>query len=331
MSSTAAIGYHGSHEQHPPSALLRYATLAARAGFEHAMCSDHFQPWSERQGHSGFTWSWLGAVMQATPLTFGTVCAPGQRYHPAIIAQAAATLAEMYGDRFWIAVGSGEALNEAITAEGWPTKAERNARLQECVDLMRALWNGETVTYDGFVRVRDAKLHVRPVKPPMIVGAALSVETARWLGGWADAMITVATDDRTSMRAVLEAFRDGGGAGKPAFLQVALSYAPTDVEARQAAHDQWRQAALSGEALADLRTPAEFDRATVHVTEDEIARLLRVSADIRRHIGWLEEDAAMGFDRLYLHNVARQHEERFIDACAAHVLPHFTAARAAAR
>src|SRR3712207_4419898 len=137
------IGFHCSHEQYPPSALLDLARRAERAGFEAAMCSDHFHPWSERQGHSGFTWSWLGSAFEATRMSFGTVCAPGQRYHPAIVAQAAGTLAEMYGDRFWLALGSGEALNEAITGASWPDKAQRHARLLECVEIMRALWAGE--------------------------------------------------------------------------------------------------------------------------------------------------------------------------------------------
>ena len=130
------IGLHFFHEQHSPSALLRDAHLAAEAGFTIGMCSDHLRPWSERQGHSGFAWSWLGSAMAATPMSFGTVCAPGQRDHPVIIAQAAATLAEMYSDRFWLAVGSGEALNEAITGDTWPSKDERNVRLKECVDVM---------------------------------------------------------------------------------------------------------------------------------------------------------------------------------------------------
>src|SRR4051812_45468452 len=121
------IGFHCSHEQLPPSLLLRHVALAAEAGFTAAMCSDHFHPWSERQGHSGFAWSWLGAALLAAPsLSFGTVCAPGQRYHPAVIAQAAATLAEMFPDRFWLALGSGEALNEAITGTGWPAKMVRH-------------------------------------------------------------------------------------------------------------------------------------------------------------------------------------------------------------
>jgi alkanesulfonate monooxygenase SsuD/methylene tetrahydromethanopterin reductase-like flavin-dependent oxidoreductase (luciferase family) len=101
-------GFHCSHEQLPPSTLLRLATLAGKAGFAAGMCSDHFHPWSDRQGQSGFPWSWLGAALQATTLSFGTVCAPGQRYHPAVIAQAAATLSEMFPDRFWLAVGVGK-------------------------------------------------------------------------------------------------------------------------------------------------------------------------------------------------------------------------------
>src|SRR5919112_2448835 len=126
--------YHCSHEQHAPSALLSYVRAAEAAGFAAAMCSDHFHPWTDAQGQSGFAWSWLGAALQATSLSLGTVNAPGARYHPAIIAQAAATLAEMFPGRFWFAIGSGEALNEAITGDAWPVKAERNARLQECAE-----------------------------------------------------------------------------------------------------------------------------------------------------------------------------------------------------
>ena len=311
------VGIHFSQEQHSPAALLRHAKQAAQAGFVHAMCSDHLQPWSERQGHSGFTWSWLGAAMEATPLSFGTVCAPGQRYHPVIIAQAVATLLEMYPQRLWLAVGSGEALNEATTGDGWPAKAQRNARLEASVEVMRALWAGETVSTDGLVRTREARIHVRVDHPPLVVGAALSPETARWLGRWADALITAA-GDRDTIRQVIDAFREGGGERKPVFLQVPLSYAPTESEARRAAHDQWRQCVLSRDQLADLRTPAEFDRATADASEDTVARRVRVSSDIHRHLAWIDEDLAMGIDRVYLHNIARDHQERFIDAVGTH-------------
>jgi coenzyme F420-dependent glucose-6-phosphate dehydrogenase len=315
------IGLHCSHEQHAPSALLRHAELGAQAGFVHAMCSDHFAPWSVRQGHSGFTWSWLASALQATPMSFGTVCAPGQRYHPAIIAQAAATLAEMYPSRLWLALGSGEALNESITGQSWPSKDDRKARLRECADMIRALWAGETVTLRGHVAAQGARLYVRPETTPLLIGAAISAETARWVGEWADAMVTIA-GPRDAMREVVEAFRDTGG-GKPMFLQVPLSFARTDEEALAAAMDQWRHVAVAQHELADLASPEAFDRHSAGAQPEDIATKVRVSSDVERHIAWLHEDVAMGFDRLYVHNVARDHQERFIDAWAEHVLPRF--------
>jgi probable non-F420 flavinoid oxidoreductase len=318
------FGFHCSHEQHAPSALLLQARRAAEAGFTAAMCSDHFHPWSDRHGHSGFAWSWLGAALEATPLSFGTVCAPGQRYHPAIIAQAAATLAEMYPDRFWLAVGSGEALNESITGTRWPSRDERNARLKASVDAIRRLWAGESVTMKrAGVRIEQARLYVRALRTPIIVAAALSPDTARWAAGWADALITV-SGARETMRAIVEAFREGGGAAKPMYLQVALSFAPTDAEAVAAAHDQWRHSALDTDRLSDLATPSDFDRAAARITPAQVASRLRISADLERHAAWLHEDAAMGFERIYLHNVARDHQERFIDACGERLLPAFT-------
>jgi G6PDH family F420-dependent oxidoreductase len=177
------IGYHASHEQFAPSELRDCVIAAERAGFAAAMCSDHFAPWSRRQGHSGFAWAWLGAALQATTLSLGVVNAPGDRYHPAIIAQAAATLAEMFPGRFWLALGSGQALNEHITGARWPPKPERNARLLECVAVMRALWRGETVTHHGLIEVEEARLWSLPQSPPQVVGAALSEETAELAGG----------------------------------------------------------------------------------------------------------------------------------------------------
>jgi coenzyme F420-dependent glucose-6-phosphate dehydrogenase len=145
------FGYHVSHEQFAPSDLLQWTKRAEEAGFDCAMSSDHFHPWSERQGQSGFAWSWLGAAMEATNLPFGIISAPGYRYHPAVIAQGAATLAQMYPDRLWLAFGSGEAINEYITGAAWPDKHERNARLLECAQIIRALLAGETVTHRGRV------------------------------------------------------------------------------------------------------------------------------------------------------------------------------------
>ena len=162
------FGIHASHEQIHPSALLAAIQRAEAAGFDAAMSSDHFSPWSARQGHSAFAWSWLGAALQSTSLPFGVVNAPGQRYHPAIIAQAIATLSEMYPDRFWAALGTGEFSNEHITGDPWPRKEVRNARLRECVDIIRALLRGEEVSHDGLVRVDRATVYSRPAEPPPV-------------------------------------------------------------------------------------------------------------------------------------------------------------------
>lgn len=320
-SHMTTFGYHASHEQFAPSDLVRYVQRAESAGFQGAMCSDHFMPWSDAQGQSGYAWSWLGAAMQATSLSFGMVTAPGQRYHPAILAQAAATLAEMFPDRLWVSVGSGEAINEHITGEPWPTKPERNARLKECVDVIRALWAGETVSHDGRVRVSDARLYTRPDVAPAILVAALSAETAEWAGSWADGLITVSQPPDVT-REVIDAFRRGGGEGKPMFLQVKVSYAETDELARRSALEQWGTNILTSRLLADLPMPAHYEDIGKYVRQEDLDGSVLVSSSLDRHVEWLREYAAMGFEHLYLHNVNRD-QESFIDAFGRHVLPAF--------
>ena len=321
----ATFGYHASHEQHAPSKLLDYVRFAEHAGFNAAMCSDHFHPWVEQQGHSGFTWSWLGSALQATSLSFGCVNAPGWRYHPAVIAQAAATLCEMYPKRFWLAVGSGEALNEHITGEQWPVKSERNNRLIECVAIMRRLWAGETVTHHGRVVVEEAKLYTLPKKPPPIYGAALSAETAEWVGSWADGLITIGLPS-TQLAEILDAFRRGGGAGKPVKVQASLAWAPTMAEARDGAWRQWRGNVIGAAALPILRTCAEFEAAARFVTADDVARSMPVSHDPLEHAERLQDYVDAGATDIYLFNVAPPQRE-FIEVFAERVLPAVHGAR----
>ncbi len=315
------IGYHASHEQFLPADVLRWTQRAEQAGFTAAMCSDHFAPWSEDQGQSAFAWSWLGAAMQATSLSFGTVTAPGYRYHPAIVAQAAATLASMYPGRFWLALGSGEAMNEHITGLPWPGKTERRARLAECVDIIRALWRGETVTHHGRVVADEAKLWTLPDTPPAILGAALSPETAAWWGNRADGLITV-NMPVARLSAIVDAFRSNGGEGKPLALQVHLSYAATEELAEAMAMEQWRTAIIPAAAGQELRTPAQFDLAASFVRPEDVRESVRISSDPARHLEWLHADQQLGFDRIYLHNVGPNQEE-FIDTFASSVLPRF--------
>jgi coenzyme F420-dependent glucose-6-phosphate dehydrogenase len=313
------IGYHCSHERFKPSELLELIQLAESIGFEAGMCSDHFHPWLDQQGQSGFAWSWLGAAMQATKLSFGMVCTPGQRYHPAIIAQAAATLAEMFPNRLWCSFGSGQFLNEHITGEKWPPKPERQARLKEAVDVIRALWAGETVIHHGHFTVEEAKLYTRPEKPPMILGAAISSETAEWVGSWADGVITIAKE-RKEQEKFIEAFRRGGGEGKPMYLQSLHAYAADYNTALHGAWDQWRSNVFGNEIQADLKMPAHYDAVSKRVRPEDMTKAVRISAKFDDHIAWLKEDIELGFDHIFVYNVAPD-EAGFIRAFAKEVLP----------
>ncbi|MBE9142919.1 TIGR03885 family FMN-dependent LLM class oxidoreductase [Planktothrix mougeotii] len=314
------IGYHASHEQFKPSELLNYVQQAEQAGFHLSLSSDHFYPWSEKQGQSGFAWSWLGAAMQATPnLSYRIVCAPGQRYHPAIIAQAAATLAELFPNRFWLTVGSGQALNEHITGDKWPCKSDRNSRLKECVDIIRALWAGETVTHRGLVTIEEAKLYTRPEINPLIIGAAITAKTAEWLGSWADGLITTSRPPE-QLKEVVDAFYRGGGEGKPMILKVQLSYHANETIAKQGAFDQWRNNIFQSLVLSDLKNPEQFDALGEFVTLEEVENNVRISSDLQQHISWLKQDIELGFNEIILHNVNRE-QKQFIQGFGKEVIP----------
>jgi coenzyme F420-dependent glucose-6-phosphate dehydrogenase len=322
------IGYHASHEQFKPSLLLDLVQQAQQAGFTESLSSDHYFPWSETQGESGFAWSWLGAAMQATKLGFGIVNAPGQRYHPAIIAQAVATLCEMNPGRFWIAVGSGQFLNEHIDGNKWPLKAVRNERLKESVDIMRALWRGETVSHQGHIKVSEAKLYTRPDYIPTVIGAALTESTARWVGGWADGMITTSREPE-ELKKIINAFREGGGVGKPVYLKVQLSYDPSYAKALAGAHEQWKNNVFPSALLSDIRAPEGFDAAGAMVKPEDMLSSVRVSDSTEQHTEWLLKDIEAGVSNLYLHNVNTS-QQQFIDVFGAKVLPALLKERSSA-
>ena len=315
------VGYHASHEQFAPSELLKYAIAAEEAGFASIMSSDHLAPWSERQGHSGHAWAWLGAAMQATSLPFGLITIPsGFRYHPVVTAQAAATIAELFPGRLpWLAVGSGQALNEHVVAHRWPAKHERNERLFAGVQVIRELWAGETVNRSGPIAVDEARIYVRPSVLPRIIAGALSPETAKFAGEWADGLITI-SQPREQLARIIDAFQAGGGSGKPLYLQVHASFAETDARARANAHDQWRSNAITADMAETLRLPEEFDRATAMVRPEDMDMHVRISSSLNAHLDWLREDVSMGFEEIYLHNVGRN-QQFFIEQFGSHVLP----------
>ncbi|WP_298744353.1 TIGR03885 family FMN-dependent LLM class oxidoreductase [uncultured Microbacterium sp.] len=311
------IGYHSSHEQLPPSALLQSVVQAEAAGFDGAMCSDHLAPWGVDQGESGFAWSWLGAALAATSFSLGVVTAPGQRYHPVISAQAIATLEEMFPGRFWAALGSGEAVNEHITGDPWPPKDRRNARLAASVDVIRELLAGKEVTRHGEIEVHRARVWSLPETPPPLLGAAVTAETASWMAGWADGLATVA-QPRERLAHVLGAYAGAGGTG-PRVLQVHLALDDTEEAALRTVRSQWRHAAIDA-SLWDIEQPEDFDTLAGRPSDAELRAGTLVSADPSALADQIAELVGLGFDRVYLHDVTTD-QRSFLSRAERDLLP----------
>lgn len=315
------IGFHASHEQFSPKHLLELVQKAEKAGFQECLSSDHFHPWSNKQGESGFAWSWLGAAMQATSMGFGIVNAPGQRYHPAIIAQASATLDQMFPGRFWLCTGSGQAINENITGEKWPSKDIRNERLKESVDVIRELWKGDYVTHHGIVKVEKAKLFTKPTQIPTIYGAAITAKTAKWLSTWADGLITISQPTET-LNKVIDAFKGEGGVGKPMAIKVQISYASSEEEALEGAWDQWKNNIFPSKLLSDINTAEQFDAIGEKVRKEDLKEHVIVGNRPEIFINKIRKFHKMGFEKIIIHNVNKGQEE-FLDFFGKEVLPDF--------
>lgn len=311
------VGFHCSHEQVHPRQLLADVQAAQDAGFDVAMCSDHWALWGSNQGQSGFTWSWLGAALATTDLRMGCVTAPGYRYHPAILAQASATLAAMFPGRFWVALGTGEYLNEHITGERWPNKALRQERLLECADIIRRLHRGETVSHEGHVSVNEARLWTLPDEPPPLIQPAVSPATAASGASWADGVATI-NQPPDRLRSVIDAYRDAGGEGT-LILQVHVSWAPTEQEALGIARDQWRTNVFPPPVCWDL-TPAHLDAVSRFVTDEQLRESVVIGSDLGELTERIRALVDLGFDEVYLHHVG-QSQAAFIEAFGAHVVP----------
>lgn len=306
------IAYHASHEQFAPSALLRYAKLAEAAGFDAIHSSDHFHPWSEAQGNSGYSFSWLGAAMQATTLPFSVVCAPGQRYHPAIVAQAVATLSEMFPGRFSVELGSGEALNQTITGSLWPDKQTRNRRLKECADVIRSLLAGKEVTHTGLVTVKHARIYSLPRQAPAIFCAALSKETAAWSSGWSDGLLTTAGDE-VAVREKIAAFRSHPNDRRPVFLQYSFSYAQNIERALEGAYQQWRSNLVGLQQLNNMETVADFEKAAAGISREDIAKNVDIFTDPEALLERVAAFFSWGGNRIILHNIHPDQEAFLAD------------------
>jgi coenzyme F420-dependent glucose-6-phosphate dehydrogenase len=300
MTTMVFIGYHASHEQIPPSALLDAVVLAERAGFDGAMCSDHLAPWSLDQAESGYAWSWLGAALASTSFSLGVVTAPGQRYHPVITAQAIATLEEMFPGRFWAALGSGEAVNEHVTGDVWPDKAVRNDRLLASSEVIRDLLAGREVTRSGEIEVHRARIWSRPEVPPPLLGAAVTAETAAWVAGWADGLVTVAQPGEV-LSAVIDAFDGAAGRG-PRVLQVHVALEDSEEAALDVVRREWRHSAIA-ESLWDIEQPEEFDALAGDPSDEQLRSGALVADDATALAERIADLVGRGFDRVYLHGI----------------------------
>lgn len=297
--SAPKIGYKLSTEGFAPQEIIRQAVRAEAAGFDFVEISDHFHPWLEEQGHSGFTWSILGAIAAKTEhvgLVTGVTC-PSMRYHPAIIAQAAATMALISDGRFTLGVGAGENLNEHITGEGWPAARIRHRMLREALEIIRLLWQGGYHSYDGeFLSLEDAQVFDLPGTLPEIVVASsgqASVSIAAELG---DGLF--ATEPRPEL---VEQYTAKGGTGVR-FAEVPLAFAPSATDAAAAVLEKERWFATGWPVMSELPNPVNFDAASATVREEDVLEQFACGPDVERHLEVVAQFRDAGFDHLVLNN-----------------------------
>ncbi|MCW2849367.1 MAG: class F420-dependent oxidoreductase [Marmoricola sp.] len=299
------IGYFLSTEEYDSAQLVEQAKAAADAGFEALWISDHFHPWNDEQGNSPFVWSVIGAISQVCdlPVTTAVTC-PTIRVHPAIIAQAAATSAELLGGKFVLGVGSGEALNEHILGTVWPSADVRLEMLEEAVELIRELWTGEVVTRQGkHYQVDHARIYNVPDTPPEIYVSGFGAKAIDLAARIGDGYMNVAPEPD-----MVERFKQASG-GKPAQGGAKVAYAPTKDEGWEHAYRLWPNAGLPGELAQILPTPEHFEQATELVTEQMIQESTVAGDDAAEHLAQVQEYADAGYDELYVANMGPHHQE----------------------
>ncbi len=311
------IGYALSSEEHTPADLVRWAELAEKAGFTYALISDHYHPWIDRQGHSPFVWGVIGAISQRTErLVLGTgVTCPMIRTHPAIIAQAAATAACLMPGRFFLGVGSGENLNEHILGDKWPPFDTRLEMLEESIEVMRLLWQGGQQSHEGdYYLVENARVYDLPDEPVRVMVAASGEKAAQLAGRVGDGFIGT-----SAKREPVDAFKKAGGARKPRYGQLTVSWAKSEKQAVKRALEVWPTAGIPGQLGQELALPAFFEQAAELVTDEQITQQVICGPDagpIREKIAEYEK---VGYTHVYLHDVGRD-QQGFISFCERELL-----------
>jgi G6PDH family F420-dependent oxidoreductase len=323
------IGYAAMLEQFHPTDLLEWCPQAEAAGFEAGfMVSEHFHPWTPTQGQSAFAWAFMGALGLRTGLPFGTaVTCPGFRYHPAVIAHAAATLGAMYPGRFYLGLGAGEALNEHVIAGVWPEVPVRSAMMFEAIEVINKLFSGNVVRHDGkYFQLERAKLYTRPPddQPVPIYVATAGPVNAKRTGKFADGLITVGAADE-KMEMIWGKFEEGRAeAGKPAggpkLLQIHISWARTDEAAIENAMVEWPNGGMAFFPKQDIKNPEDFEGIAKLVRPEDFRNRVLMSSDLEVHRDHIQRYVDMGYDEIHLHNVGRNQAE-FIEVFGREVLP----------
>ncbi|MDO3705253.1 TIGR03557 family F420-dependent LLM class oxidoreductase [Micromonospora sp. C28SCA-DRY-2] len=307
------IGYKLAAEGYGPQEMIRQAVRAEQVGFDFVEMSDHFHPWLDVQGHSSFAWSVLGAIAARTTtlrLATGVTC-PTVRYHPAIIAQAAATLALISDGRFTLGVGAGERLNEHVVGQGFPSVRGRHERLREALEIIRLLWQGGYQSYEGkHLQLEDARVFDLPDTPPVIAVAASGPDSAALAAELGDGLF--ATEPKGS---IVEHYRSAGGQG-PRYAEVPLAWATDEGQAVQAVLQTSRWMVTGWKVMSELPNPVNFDAASSYVEERHVRELFAVGPDPEAHVQAVRPYLEAGFDHIVLQN-AGPDPDGFLDFFAA--------------
>lgn len=312
------IGYKLSSEEHGPNDLVCCAQRAEAIGLSFGMISDHFHPWIDKQGHSPFVWTVIGAIAASTErfkLITGVTC-PTIRIHPAIVAQAAATSASMMPDRFALGVGSGEALNEHILGTKWPRAKMRLDMLEEAVGVMRELFEGRIVSHEGrHYTVENARLYTVPDEHLPVMVAAGGSEAAELAGRIGDGLVGV-----TPQENLIETFEKNGGAGKPTYCEVQVCWAPSEEEAQRTAFEWWPNSGLAGQLGQELALPSYFEQAASMLDIEDVVSSYSCGPDPEVHLEGIRKFADAGYENIAVHNIGPD-QDGFFDFYEREVLP----------
>ena len=322
------LGWKAGTEQYTPDELLEYAIAAEEAGFDSISVSDHFHPWAE-QGQACFVWTWLGALAVKTKkIRFGTgVTCPILRYHPAVIAQAAATVAYLAPKRFFLGVGTGEALNEYSATGQWPDYKIRQAQMAEAIELMRALWSGEKITHRGvYYQTRQAKLYTRPKEPIPVYISSMVPNSAHFAGKYGDGLITTGGEEPETYEKIFENFKAGSKeSGKkptqmPRMVELGVEYTDDEEAAIECRKAYWAGTFVPALFTQRIYTPETSEQNGKVVGSDIVKESVCISADPQDHIKLAQKYVDLGFDHLIFH-AAGPDQRAFIKGYGRDVLP----------